>query len=137
MMNLAKGFALAFFAPVVIPASASLLAAPFPVHEAAIAQDVAQPRLTGSWTGSLLQRDWSFNFVLENGAWVGTYKTPDGKVWHPLADLVVKDNAITFAITSKPKISFALGLDDNTAKLSGTAKIEGVATVPFSAMHTR
>jgi len=89
--------------------------------------------LAGIWTGSLLQRDWSLEFKNQGGSWSGAYKVPGGKTWHPVSNLVVKGSAISFVIPSKPQISFALNFENRTSGLEGTATIDGLATVPFSA----
>ena len=96
-------------------------------------QNVEPSRLSGVWTGSLLQKEWTFEFTAERGNWSGRYMPPGGVKWHPLSGLVVSGRSVNFSMESKPKLSFALEVDAIKPTMSGTVTIEGVETVPFSA----
>lgn len=96
-------------------------------------QNVAPSSASGVWTGSLLQKEWTFEFTAEGGNWSGRYMSPNGVKWHPLSGVVVSGRSVSFSMESKPKLSFALEVDAIKPTMSGTVTIEGVATVPFSA----
>ena len=96
-------------------------------------QMVQSSSLGGLWIGSLLQKEWTFEFTTEGGNWSGRYMPPGGVKWHPLSAPVISGRSVSFSMESKPKLSFALELDTVKPTMSGTVTIEGVATVPFSA----
>ena len=89
--------------------------------------------LAGVWTGSLLQKEWTFEFKMEGTGWSGRYKPPGGVEWHPLTAVRVSSRSVTFGMDSKPKLGFDLKLDAPRPTMSGTVHIEGVATIPFLA----
>jgi hypothetical protein len=97
------------------------------------AGSVQTSSLAGVWTGSLLQKEWTFEFKAEGGDWSGRYMPPGGVKWHALTAVRVSKGAVAFSMDSKPKLSFELGLDAAKAVMSGSVVIEGVATVPFLA----
>lgn len=87
----------------------------------------------GVWTGSLLQKEWTFEFKADGAGWSGRYMPPGGVKWHPLTAVRVSGRSLGFNMDSKPKLDFALEVDAAKPVMSGTVVIEGVATVPFSA----
>lgn len=89
--------------------------------------------LAGVWTGSLLQKEWTFEFKMEGTDWSGRYMPPGGVKWHPLTAVRVSSRSVTFSMDSKPKLGFELQIDAPRPTMSGTVIIEGVATVPFLA----
>ncbi|MBX3560178.1 MAG: hypothetical protein KF780_00035 [Sphingomonas sp.] len=88
---------------------------------------------TGAWRGSFLQRYWTFEFSHQNGRWSGRYMRSDGRDWHALTELMVSGRAVSFSFVSSPRIIFALELNADGRSLSGTATVDGVGVVPFSA----
>lgn len=88
---------------------------------------------TGAWRGSFLQRDWTFEFSHQDGRWSGRYIRSDAREWHALTQVTVSGRSVSFNFNSEPGISFALELDAEGRTLSGTATIDGLGTVPFSA----
>lgn len=101
---------------------------------ASVAADTPEQIIgTGAWRGNFLQRDWTFEFSRQDGRWSGRYMRSDGRDWHALTELMVSGRAVSFSFASSPRISFALELDADGRSLSGTATIDGVGTVPFSA----
>lgn len=87
----------------------------------------------GVWTGSLLQKEWTFEFKADGAEWSGRYMPPGGVKWHPLTAVRVSNRSLKFEMDSKPKLDFSLEIDAAKAAMSGMVVIEGVATVPFSA----
>lgn len=96
-------------------------------------QSVQSNKLGGVWTGSFLQKEWTFEFTAEGSDWSGRYMPPGGVKWHPLSGLVVSGRSVSFSMDTKPKLSFALEIDAVKPTLSGPVTIDGVATVLFSA----
>ncbi|HEX8579394.1 MAG TPA: hypothetical protein VF655_07340, partial [Allosphingosinicella sp.] len=99
----------------------------------AVAPPVERSIASRAWAGKFLQRDWTFEFAWKEGKLQGRYMRSDGGKWLPLNDLLLAGRSISFAIESKPKISFALKLGASDQDLSGTVTLEGVAMIPFSA----
>ncbi|HZG08000.1 MAG TPA: hypothetical protein VEZ70_03365 [Allosphingosinicella sp.] len=97
------------------------------------AGSVEQKIIGGAWTGKFLQRDWTFEFRNEDGKLQGRYIRSDGRTWLPLNDILLSERSVAFSIESKPKVSFALEIARGDQDLAGTATVDGVATVPFSA----
>ncbi len=122
-------FALAAAAVLSMPASAGAPSPNAPAAAASVEQGIAGR----AWTGTFLQRDWTFEFAHEGGRLQGRYMRSDGGKWLPLNDLLLSGRSLSFGIESKPKISFALQLGASDQDLSGTVTLEGVAVVPFSA----
>lgn len=122
-------YGIAAVSAVLMSSSFASPAAPTPTA----AQNMEQILAEGPWTGKFLQRDWTFEFKNEGGGWSGKYMRSDGKSWLPLNDLVVSERSVSFSIESTPKVSFSLSIDAENQNMAGTATIDGVATVPFSA----
>ena len=97
------------------------------------AQGVEKSIIGGTWTGSFLQKDWTFEFRNEDGRLQGRYMRSGGRNWQPLNEIRVSGRSVSFSIESKPKVSFALEVDAADRNMSGTVTIDGMATVPFSA----
>jgi len=117
-------------------AAAVTQASPAPVAPSAApiaAVKAGRSLVGGAWTGKFLQKDWTFRFSDEDGQLRGTFVTAGRTNWQPLEAIVVSGRSVSFAIESKPKVSFALELDPAVGSMSGTVTLDGLATVPFSA----
>lgn len=103
--------------------------------QSADAQVVEGSIVKGAWTGQFLQRNWTFEFRNEDGKRSGRYMRSDGRSWQPLNDLRIEGGSVAFDIESKPQVSFSLKRDATNQNLSGTVTIDGIATIPFSAVQ--
>lgn len=137
MMMLVLGLVAAAAAASALDPSASTSlathAASFTTHVPRGEQEGGEATASGTWRGSFLQREWTFEFTNEEGRWSGRYIRSDGPRWHPLADVAIVGRSVSFSIASQPRIRFALELETGSRTMSGTVTIDGYGTVPFSA----
>lgn len=95
-----------------------------------------QKIVTGAWTGKLLQKDWTIEFRNEDGNLRGRMMVSGGGNWQPLHELTISGRSVSFALQSKPKMSFALDVGPTYQDMSGSVTLDGLATIPFSATRT-
>jgi hypothetical protein len=93
---------------------------------------------SGAWRGSFGQREWTFEFLHQNGGWSGRGGLSEERERKAITDLKISDlrvsgRSVSFSLASRPKVSFALELDASGRNLAGTATVADLATVPFSA----
>ena len=110
-------------------AVSSTLAVPaFPVAaQAKTAGDVA-----GTWAGSFVQTEWTFEFKREGNTWSGRYMSAKDKKWHPMQSLAVSERAVRFSMDAKPPVTFSLKVGPNNKTLAGDVNVFG-RNLPFSA----
>lgn len=118
------------FAVIVLLLSAA--AAP-PAARPRCSATVAGECLQGRWTGPFVGADWTFEFTRSGSVWSGRSLSSKGKGWLPVQRLVLAGNSVTFAIESRPQVTFHLTLDPAADTLSGTVDIGGLHTLPFAA----
>jgi len=105
-----------------LAAPASSVAAP-----GKVARDVA-----GTWTGSFVQTEWTFEFKREGNTWSGQYMSARDKKWHPMQALAVSEQTVRFSMQSKPPVTFTLKVDPTNKILAGDVNVFG-RNLPFSA----
>jgi hypothetical protein len=92
-----------------------------------VARDVA-----GTWAGSFVQTDWTFEFKREGTAWSGRYMSARTKKWLPMQSLAVSGRTVRFSMDSKPPVTFSLEVDPTNKILAGDVNVFG-RKLPFSA----
>jgi hypothetical protein len=93
--------------------------------------------LQGTWSGSFADANWTFEIVRRGDSWTGRYVSSRSKEWHPLLNLRVADDALAFAIDSRPQVRFRLKLDRTTDLLAGDVGFGNVRAMPFTASRKR
>ena len=111
---------LAVSSALAVPASA--VAAPKKV-----AGDVA-----GTWAGSFVQTEWTFEFKREGNTWSGRYMSAKTKKWQPMQSLAVSGPTVRFSMDAKPPVTFNLKVGSNNKTLAGDVILFG-RNLPFSA----
>ncbi len=92
-----------------------------------VAGDVA-----GTWAGSFVQTEWTFEFKREGNTWSGRYMSAREKKWQPMQALSVSERTVRFGIESKPPVTFNLKVDPTNKVLAGEVNVFG-RNLPFSA----
>ncbi len=88
--------------------------------------------LAGTWAGSFVQTEWTFEFKREGNTWSGRYMSAKDKKWQPMQSLAVSERTVRFGIDSKPPVTFTLKVDPTNKILAGNVNVFG-RNLPFSA----
>ncbi|HEX8623619.1 MAG TPA: hypothetical protein VF782_00930 [Allosphingosinicella sp.] len=107
----------------------STLAAP---ASSLAAQGRSASDVAGTWAGSFVQTEWTFEFKREGAAWSGRYMSAKDKKWQPMRSLAVSGRTVQFGIDSKPPVTFSLKVDSTNKILAGDVAVFG-RKLPFSA----
>ncbi|MET1112923.1 MAG: hypothetical protein ABWX67_15510 [Allosphingosinicella sp.] len=92
-----------------------------------VAGDVA-----GTWAGSFVQTEWTFEFKRAGSTWSGRYMSAREKKWQPMQSLVVSGRTVRFGIDAKPPVTFNLKVDATGKSLAGDVNVFN-RNLPFSA----
>lgn len=107
----------------------STLAAP---TSSVAAQGKAAGDVAGTWAGSFVATEWTFEFKREGSAWSGRYMSAKAKKWEPMQSLAVSGRTVRFSIDAKPPVTFNLKVDPANKNLAGDVNVFG-RKLPFSA----
>jgi hypothetical protein len=116
------------FATMACVAVCSTLAAPASVA----AQAKVEGNVAGTWAGSFVQTEWTFEFKREGNGWSGRYMSARDKKWQPMQSLAVAGRTVRFSIDSKPPVTFDLKVDPTNKILAGDVNVFS-RKLPFSA----
>lgn len=103
-----------------------------PAASATAQAKVAGGDVAGTWAGSFVQTEWTFEFKREGAGWSGRYMSAKEKKWQPMKSLVVSDRTVRFGIDAKPPVTFNLKVDSTNKNLAGDVNVFG-RNLPFSA----
>ena len=98
----------------------------------AVAQNRMANDVTGTWSGSFAQTDWTFEIRRESDTWSGRYMSAKTKTWQPMQSLTVSARKVRFSMNAQPPVSFDLELDPSAKALTGDVNVFG-RKLPFSA----
>lgn len=84
---------------------------------------MAKPAATveGSWKGSFLGSEFTFEFTRSGDAWTGRYWSQKSGKWAGLEDVTVVGDTVRFTFTSQPPSAFELRLEPGGTSLTGSA----------------
>jgi hypothetical protein len=107
----------------------STLAAP---ASSAAAQGKAAADLAGTWAGSFVATEWTFEFKREGNTWSGRYMSAKTRKWEPMHSLAVSGRTVRFSLDAKPPVTFNLKVDPTNRILAGEVNVFS-RNLPFSA----
>lgn len=96
------------------------------------AQGRAAGNVAGTWAGSFVQTEWTFEFKREGNTWSGRYMSAREKKWQPMQSLSVSAQTVRFSLDSKPPVTFNLKVDPTNKILAGQVNVFS-RNLPFSA----
>lgn len=88
--------------------------------------------LAGTWAGSFVQTEWTFEFKRAGNAWSGRYMSAREKKWQPMQALAVSGRTVRFSIDAQPPVTFNLTVGPNNKTLAGQVNVFN-RNLPFSA----
>lgn len=107
----------------------STLAAP---ATSVAAQNRAASDVAGTWAGTFVQTEWTFEFTREGNTWSGRYMSARTRKWLPMQALAVSGRTVRFSMDAKPPVTFSLKVDSTNKILAGDVNVFG-RNLPFSA----
>ena len=107
----------------------STLAAP---ASSVVAKGKAAADVAGTWVGSFVATEWTFEFTRNGDSWSGRYMSAKTRKWEPMQSLAVSGRTVRFGVNAKPPVTFNLTVDPTNKTLAGQVNVFS-RDLPFSA----
>ncbi|HEX8308618.1 MAG TPA: hypothetical protein VF645_09400 [Allosphingosinicella sp.] len=88
--------------------------------------------VAGTWSGSFVATEWTFEFTRQGNTWSGRYMSAKTRKWEPMQSLAVSGRNVRFSINAKPPVAFNLTVDPTNKVLAGDVNVFS-RNLPFSA----